>query len=64
MTITIDLTPEQSERLADVARQRGVSAEEFAREAVVESLGRDGAVRAAAANVLEKNAELYRRLAR
>lgn len=64
MTLTIDLTPEQSAKLADIARERGVSAQEFARKVVEESLGKEEAFRAAAAYVLRKNAELYQRLAR
>jgi len=64
MAIPIDLTREESERLADAARRHGLSAEEFARRVVVEALDRETAYAAAAAYVLEKNAELYRRLAK
>lgn len=64
MTIAIDLTREESDRLADAARRCGLSPEEFARRVVVESLDRDNAVAAAARYVLGKNAELYRRLAK
>jgi predicted transcriptional regulator len=64
MTITIDLPPEQYERLAELARREGLTAEEFARRELAGMLTRDAAFQAAAGYVLEKNAELYRRLAK
>jgi antitoxin FitA len=64
MTITIDLRPEQYERLAELARRQGLTAEELARRGVDDLLARESAFQAAAGYVLEKNAELYRRLAR
>ena len=64
MTITIDLPPEQYERLTEMARSQGLTAEEFARRELAGLLTRDMAIQAAAGYVLEKNAELYRRLAK
>ena len=64
MTITIDLQPEQYERLSELARRQGVTAEELARRGVDGLLAREAAFQAAAGYVLEKNAELYRRLAK
>lgn len=63
MTITIDLTPDQSEYLATLARKHGLSAEEFARRELADVLERRSTVDAASEYVLHKNAELYRRLA-
>ncbi|MBA3314636.1 MAG: DNA-binding protein [Planctomycetota bacterium] len=62
--ITISLTDEQAERLECLARQAGVAASEIASAGLQDWLSRpreDFAV--AAKYVLEKNKELYRRLA-
>jgi hypothetical protein len=63
-SITIPLADERMERLRTLAQQVGVSAEELARATLEEWLQhpRDDFVRAAR-YVLEKNKELYRRLA-
>ena len=63
MTITIDLPPEQYEQLAALALRKGQTAEEFARRELADRLAREAAFQAAAGYVLDKNAELYRRLA-
>lgn len=63
MTITIDLTPDQTEQLADLAHRQGVSAEEYARRALTDLLDRQSTIHAATSYILHKNAELYRRLA-
>jgi hypothetical protein len=64
MKITIDLSPAQTDRLRDRARSLGVRPEDLARAAVADLLATpDDDFRAAAELVLQKNAELYRRLA-
>jgi antitoxin FitA len=63
-SITIELTEERLNRLRELAKRAGVSPEELARMGVDELLARpDEKFSAAADYVLEKNAELYRRLA-
>jgi predicted transcriptional regulator len=63
-TITISLSEEHLDRLRALAQQRQVSAEELARAALEEWLAQPREDFAAAARyVLQKNAELYRRLA-
>ena len=62
--ITINLSEERMERLREVASRLGVSPEDLARMSVEELLARpDEKFEEAARHVLEKNAELYRRLA-
>lgn len=63
-SLTVRLSDSQAERLAQEARRLGVSPEDLLRAAVVDLLEtRDEAFLAAAKHVLEKNTELYRRLA-
>jgi hypothetical protein len=63
-TITIPLSDDRLAQLRAWAEQAGLSPEEFLRRRVEQLLARpDDQFRAAAAYVLEKNAELYRRLA-
>jgi len=63
-TITIALSEEQLERLRELARDNQSSPEELLRVRVEEWLERpEDEFRRAAAHVLRKNAELYRRLA-
>lgn len=64
MKISIDLSPAQAERLRLEAERLGVAPEELARAAIADLLtvGDEGFA-AAAARVLKKNEELYRRLA-
>jgi len=62
--ITINLSEERMERLREVASRLGVSPEDLARMSVEALLARpDEKFEEAARHVLEKNAELYRRLA-
>jgi antitoxin FitA len=62
--IAVDLSPSQADRLRDRAKSLGVAPEDLARAAVADLLANpDDAFRAVAEAVLEKNAELYRRLA-
>jgi predicted transcriptional regulator len=63
-TLTIPLPTELSSRLHEVAERLGVSAEELARAGLEDWLCRPRDEFAEAArHVLEKNKELYRRLA-
>ena len=63
-TITINLPEEPLRRLQEMAREANVTPEEFLRASVEEWLRRPGEdFTRAAAYVLRKNAELYRRLA-
>jgi antitoxin FitA len=62
-TITIELPTEQLEKLTRAAERRGVRAEELLRQLADDGLARIEDFDEAAAYVLRKNAELYRRLA-
>jgi hypothetical protein len=64
MKLAFELPPAQAEKLRDEAKRLGLTPEELARAAVVNLLGTpDAEFRAVAARILEKNQELYRRLA-
>lgn len=64
MKVTIDLSPAQGERLRREAERLGLTPEDLARAAVADLLAtRDDDFEAAAKRVLQKNQELYRRLA-
>lgn len=65
MKIAIELNFAQSQRLQAIASSLGVNAEELAQAAVADllSVGEDD-FEAAATRVLQKNRELYQRLAR
>jgi hypothetical protein len=64
MRIAIDLSPSQADRLRERAKSLGLSPEDLARAAVTDLLANpDDDFRAAADLVLQRNAELYRRLA-
>jgi len=63
-TITIPLSEEQLERLRSVAAEAGISPEELIRATLEEWLRRPrDDFQQAASYLLQKNAELYRRLA-
>jgi predicted transcriptional regulator len=63
-SLTVRLSDSQAERLDREAQRLGVAAEDLLRAAVVDLLeGRDELFLAAARQVVEKNAELYKRLA-
>jgi hypothetical protein len=63
-TIAIHLSDERAAQLRAWAEQVGLAPEDFLRRRVEQLLDRpDESFRQAAAYVLEKNAELYRRLA-
>lgn len=63
-SITIEMTEERLARLREVAARLGVSPEDLVRVSVEELLSNpDEKFNESARHVLEKNAELYRRLA-
>ena len=64
MKVAIELPPAQAAQLEGEAKRLGVPVEELARAAVTDLLATpDAAFNEAAARVLAKNQELYRRLA-
>ena len=64
MKVSIELSPADTERLQEKASQLGVPPERLAHAAISDLLSRErGDFEAAARRVLEKNQELYRRLA-
>jgi predicted transcriptional regulator len=64
MRLSVDLTDTQQQHLADLAGRLQVSPETLAAAALRDLLDRrDADFETAATRVLEKNAELYRRLA-
>ncbi len=64
MTIVFDLPPAQADKLRQEADRMGVAPSELARAAVSDLLSDpDQEFQRAAERILQKNAELYRRLA-
>ena len=64
MKLSIDLSPAQADRLRLEAERLGLTPEDLARAAIADLLATTGEdFKAAADRVLNKNAELYRRLA-
>ena len=64
MKLAFELPPAQSERLREEAERLGLTPEDLARAALADLLATpDAEFRAVAARVLQKNQELYRRLA-
>jgi hypothetical protein len=64
MKLAFELPPAQAEKLRDEAKRLGLSPEDLARAALADLLGTpDAEFRDAAARILHKNQELYRRLA-
>lgn len=64
MKLSVEVTEAEKQKLTEEARRLNVSAEELAAAAVHDLLGqRDADFEHAATRVLEKNRELYRRLA-
>ncbi|QEL15280.1 DNA-binding protein [Limnoglobus roseus] len=64
MTVTIDLSAERFAELTTIAEAAGVPVEEWLHREVEGLIDRNRSFRSAADYVLEKNAELYRRLAK
>jgi len=64
MKLAIELTEQQAQRLRESASRLGVEPKQLALAAATDLIASDGSDFAAAARrVLEKNEELYRRLA-
>ena len=63
-TLTVTVDEQRMKELQEAAERLGVGVEELVRRSVEEFCERQRAFRRAADHVLEKNAELYRRLAR
>jgi hypothetical protein len=64
MKLAFELPQAQAERLRDEAQRLGLSPEELARAALADLLGTpDAEFRDVADRILQKNQELYRRLA-
>lgn len=62
-TLTISLSDEEMRRLEALGKHEGLTVEQIARLGIHDFIGQpDDAFRAAAKRVMEKNAELYRRL--
>jgi len=62
-TLTISLSDEEMRRLEELGKREGLTVEQMARLGINDFFAQpDGAFHAAAKRVLEKNAELYRRL--
>lgn len=62
-TLTFTMPEEKASQLADAAREMGVPVEDLLRRIADDFLSRKDGFEAAAKYVLQKNAELYRRLA-
>ena len=62
-TLTFQLEETQADKLAEAAREQGVQVEELLRKIAEDYLSRKEGFEVAAKYVLQKNAELYRRLA-
>jgi hypothetical protein len=63
-TLTITMTEEKASQLADAAREMGVPVEDLLQRITDDFLSRKEGFEGAAKYVLQKNAELYRRLAK
>jgi hypothetical protein len=64
MRVAIELPPAQAAQLQGEATRLGIAPEELVRAAVTDLLAApDPAFQAASKRILERNAELYRRLA-
>ena len=61
-TLEIQVADEIASKIEQAASHLGVSVEEFLRASFEEKIERDAQFERATARVLEKNAELYRRL--
>jgi hypothetical protein len=60
--VELDLPDDLASRAEQAAMEQGVSVEQLLRLSVEEKIQRDAQFEAAIGKVLEKNAELYRRL--
>jgi predicted transcriptional regulator len=60
--VEIQLPDDLVSKVEQAASKQGISVEQLVRESVEEKIQRDSQFEAAVGKVLEKNAELYRRL--
>jgi antitoxin FitA len=63
-TVTFQIEEKKAEMLNEAARERGIGVEELLQQIAEDFLSRKQNFEAAAKYVLQKNAELYRRLAK
>jgi len=61
-TLEIQVPDETASKIEEAAQQRGMSVEQLLQVSVEEKIQRDAQFERAVGKVLEKNAELYRRL--
>ena len=61
-TLKIHVPDETASKIEQAAQQRGISVEQLLQASVEEKIQRDAQFERAVDRVLEKNAELYRRL--
>jgi len=62
-TLTISLSDEEMRRLEELSKREGLTAEQMVRLGIHDFIGQpNGTFHAAAKRMMEKNAELYRRL--
>lgn len=62
-TVTVSLSDEEMRRLEELSRREGLSVEQMVRLGLNDFIGQpEESFQAAARRVMEKNAELYRRL--
>jgi hypothetical protein len=61
-TLEIHVPDETASKIEHAAQQRGISVEQLLQASVEEKIQRDAQFERAVGRVLEKNAELYRRL--
>lgn len=61
-TLKIHVPDETASRIDQAAQLHGITVEQFLQESVEEKIQRDAQFERAVGRVLEKNAELYRRL--
>jgi hypothetical protein len=64
MTISIELNEEEYGELLAFASSQSITAQDLVRQSVLKDLERAKQMKSAMEYVLEKNAELYRRLAK
>ncbi len=62
-TVTVSLSDEEMRRLEELSKREGFTVEQMVRLGINDFIGQpDDSFRTAARRVMEKNAELYRRL--
>ena len=62
-TVTVSLSDEEMRRLEELSKREGLTVEQMVRLSINDFIGQpDESFRTAARRVMEKNAELYRRL--